>query len=100
MAIELKVPAVGESITEVEIGDWLKPEGATVKRDENVVTLESEKATVELPSPVTGKITKILKKKGQVAAVGETIGYLETVAEPKAAAAEPKPTTPEPKSKP
>jgi 2-oxoglutarate dehydrogenase E2 component (dihydrolipoamide succinyltransferase) len=85
MSIELKVPAVGESITEVEIGDWLKPEGATVQRDENVVLLESEKATVELPSPISGQITKILKRKGQVAAVGETIGYLDAVTETKTA---------------
>ena len=77
MTIELKVPAVGESITEVEIGDWLKPEGATVQRDESVVSLESEKATIELPSPVAGKLGKILKQKGQTAAIGEVIGYLE-----------------------
>ncbi len=82
MPIELKVPAVGESITEVEIGEWLKPEGATVQKDENVVVLESEKATVELPSPATGKVTKILKQKGQTAAVDEVIGYLEPVEAP------------------
>lgn len=77
MSIELKVPAVGESITEVEIGEWLKPEGATVQKDENLVVLESEKATVELPSPATGKVSKILKQKGQTAAVDEVIGLLE-----------------------
>ena len=49
MPIELTVPSVGESITEVEIGDWLKAEGDAVQKDENIVTLESEKATVELP---------------------------------------------------
>jgi 2-oxoglutarate dehydrogenase E2 component (dihydrolipoamide succinyltransferase) len=79
MPIELKVPAVGESITEVEIGDWLKPEGGTVGKDETVVTLESEKATVELPAPAAGKVGKILKQKGQTAAIGEVIGYLEAV---------------------
>jgi 2-oxoglutarate dehydrogenase E2 component (dihydrolipoamide succinyltransferase) len=77
MPIELKVPAMGESITEVEIGSWLKPEGASVAKDENVVTLESDKATVELPSPAAGKLTRILKKKGQQAVVGEVIAYLE-----------------------
>jgi 2-oxoglutarate dehydrogenase E2 component (dihydrolipoamide succinyltransferase) len=96
MSIELKVPAVGESITEVEIGEWLKPEGATVAKDENVVTLESEKATVELPSPVAGKISKILKQKGQTAAVGEVIGYLDEVA---AGAAKPAETKPAPAAK-
>jgi 2-oxoglutarate dehydrogenase E2 component (dihydrolipoamide succinyltransferase) len=98
MAIELKVPAVGESITEVEIGAWLKSEGTTVQKDENVVTLESEKATVELPSPVAGKLTKILKQKGQTAAVGEVIGYLdsvEAVAEKPAPVKEPAKRAPE-----
>ena len=77
MAIKLKVPAVGESITEVEIGDWLKAKGDTVKKDEPVVTLESEKATVELPSPVSGTISQVLKKKGETAAIGEVIAYIE-----------------------
>src|SRR5439155_5528040 len=77
MAIELKVPAVGESITEVEIGDWLKAKGDTVKKDEPIVTLESEKATVELPAPVSGTISQVLKKKGEIAAIGEVIAYIE-----------------------
>ncbi len=77
MAIELKIPEVGESIVEVEIGDWLKKEGEQVAKDEPVVSLESEKATVELPSPDSGRISQILKQKGETAKVGETIGYLE-----------------------
>ena len=77
MALELKVPEVGESITEVEIGDWLKKPGEAVQKDEPVVTLESEKATVELPAPEAGTITKVLKQKGEVAKVGEVIAYLE-----------------------
>ncbi|MEO5803856.1 MAG: 2-oxoglutarate dehydrogenase complex dihydrolipoyllysine-residue succinyltransferase [Verrucomicrobiota bacterium] len=78
MAIELKVPEVGESITEVEIGDWLKKEGDAVAKDENVVMIESEKATVELSAPDAGKISKILKRKGEVAKVGEVIGLVES----------------------
>lgn len=77
MTIELKVPAVGESITEVEIGDWLKVEGAAVAKDESVAVIETEKATVELPAPEAGTLVKILKKQGETAKVGETIGYLE-----------------------
>jgi 2-oxoglutarate dehydrogenase E2 component (dihydrolipoamide succinyltransferase) len=77
MNVELKVPEIGESITEVEIGEWLKKAGETVGRDEPVVTLESEKATVELPAPETGKVAQVLKKKGEVAKVGEIIGYIE-----------------------
>ena len=66
MATELKIPQIGESITEVEIGDWLKREGESVAKDENVVTIESEKATIELPAPNAGTISKILKKKGAI----------------------------------
>lgn len=77
MTIELKVPSVGESITEVEIGEWLKTEGAAVAKDESVVVLESEKATVELPAPAAGKLGRILKKTGESAKVGEAIGILE-----------------------
>jgi 2-oxoglutarate dehydrogenase E2 component (dihydrolipoamide succinyltransferase) len=77
MPIELKVPEIGESITEVEIGDWLKNRDDAVQKDEPVATLESEKATVELPAPAAGKIVEILKQKGETAKVGEVIGYLE-----------------------
>jgi 2-oxoglutarate dehydrogenase E2 component (dihydrolipoamide succinyltransferase) len=99
MPIELKVPAMGESITEVEIGSWLKPEGASVAKDENVVTLESDKATVELPSPAAGKITRILKKKGQQAAVGEVIAYLEQGNAPADSPAPAKESAPSPAKK-
>src|SRR5689334_18861357 len=78
MVVELKIPEVGESITEVEIGDWLKRKGDAVTRDEPLVTLESEKATVELPSPVSGRITEVLRDKGQTAKIGEVIAQLET----------------------
>ena len=77
MRIELKVPEVGESITEVEIGGWLKAKGDEVRKDEPVVTLESEKATVELPAPESGTLAQLLKQKGEVAKVGEVIAYLE-----------------------
>lgn len=84
MAIELKVPSVGESITEVEIGQWLKREGDSISKDENIVTLESEKATVELPAPASGTLGKILKQPRQKAGVGEVIAFIETSAKPAA----------------
>jgi 2-oxoglutarate dehydrogenase E2 component (dihydrolipoamide succinyltransferase) len=84
MPLELKVPTVGESITEVEIGGWLKKQGEVVQKDEPVVTLESEKATVELPAPETGTITQVLKQKGEVAKVGEVIAILEKDGQAKA----------------
>jgi 2-oxoglutarate dehydrogenase E2 component (dihydrolipoamide succinyltransferase) len=105
MAIELKVPEIGESITEVEIGGWLKSTGQAVKKDEPVVTLESEKATVELAAPDAGTLSRVLKEKGATAKVGEVIGYLEKngpsnaepekpKAQPVAAKPEVKPTEP------
>ena len=77
MPVPLKVPNVGESITEVEIGEWLKKSGEFVAENDPVVVIETEKATVELPAPVSGKVTEILKKQGEKAAVGEAIGYME-----------------------
>ncbi len=76
-AAELKVPSVGESITEVQIGDWLIGEGASARKDDALVVIETDKVTVELPAPFAGKVTKVLKKKGETATVGEVIGYME-----------------------
>jgi len=76
MDIELRIPAIGESITEVELGPWMKAKGDVVKKDEALVSLESEKATLELPSPAAGTLVEILKQKGDVAKVGELVGYL------------------------
>ncbi len=79
MAIELKVPEVGESITEVMIGTWKKVVGEQVAADDSVVEIESDKATVELPAPSAGVISQILKQAGEQATVGEVIGYLEVI---------------------
>jgi 2-oxoglutarate dehydrogenase E2 component (dihydrolipoamide succinyltransferase) len=77
MAIELKVPSVGESITEVEIGTWLKQAGDAVEKDEPIVEIESDKATVEVFAPESGTISQIVKSTGEAATIGELIGYLE-----------------------
>lgn len=82
MTIELVVPSLGESITEVYIGSWRKQVGQRVAKDENLVEIESDKATVELPSPADGVLTQVLKKHGQTAAVGEVIGYVDPQAAP------------------
>src|SRR4026209_1671870 len=84
MGIELKVPVLGESITEVEIGRWLKAKGDFIRKDEPVVALDSEKATVELPAPVSGTLSEMLKKPGETAAVGEVIAYMEENGHPPA----------------
>lgn len=77
MSIELKVPEVGESVTEVYIGEWLKSEGDQVEEGEALVELESEKATFDLPAPSGGVLSKILKRAGDQANVGEVIGQLD-----------------------
>jgi 2-oxoglutarate dehydrogenase E2 component (dihydrolipoamide succinyltransferase) len=77
MPVELKVPQVGESISEVQIADWLCSEGGRIERDKPVVSVESDKATVEVPSPVTGTLSKVLKQKGETASVGEVIALIE-----------------------
>lgn len=95
MATELKVPPAGESITEVEIGEWLKKVGDSVKRDEIIVVIETDKVTVELPAPADGVIKEIIKGDGEEAEVGELIGYLEEGAVADGAApAEEKPAAP------
>ena len=77
MSIELRVPEVGESITEVEIGEWLKNEGDFVERDDEVVVIETDKATVEVPAPEAGTLTKILKRPGETASVHEVIAIID-----------------------
>ena len=76
MSIELRVPEVGESITEVQIGSWLKKEGDPVERDEALVEIESDKATLELPSPASGTLAKVIHKKGDVVKVGDLIAEI------------------------
>ncbi len=77
MSVEIKIPSVGESVSEVELGEWLKNEGDAVSSDETIVMLESDKATVELPAPSGGVISKIFKKQGDTALIGEVIALLE-----------------------
>ena len=83
--IEIKVPAVGESISEVFIGEWYVGEGKFVAADKDVVGLETDKATFGVPAPVGGVVTRILKKAGESAAIGEVIGYLSPSDAPAAA---------------
>jgi 2-oxoglutarate dehydrogenase E2 component (dihydrolipoamide succinyltransferase) len=82
MAVELKVPSAGESITEVVIAAWLKKEGDAVKQDEAVVEIETDKATLEVPAPVAGVLRGITKKQGDGATVGEVIAQIEEGAPP------------------
>lgn len=82
MAVEIKVPAVGESISEVFIGEWYVKEGGWIETDGNVVGLETDKATFDVPAPTDGKVTKILKRAGETASVGEVIAHFEPAPRP------------------
>src|SRR6266850_8307125 len=72
MSQQVKIPTVGESITEVTIANWLKNDGDLVKMDEAIAELESDKATFELTAPQAG-ILKILKQKGETVPIGTVI---------------------------
>lgn len=84
MIVDIKVPQLGESINEVEIGEWLVQVGDTVHTDEEIVLIESDKATVEVPAPASGVLVKILKQQGATAVIDEVIGHIDTGAKKKA----------------
>lgn len=77
MTIELKVPESGESIQEVQILKWLKSEGDNVQEDEDVVELETDKASMDLAAPANCTLQKILKQEGEIVSVGEVIALFE-----------------------
>ena len=87
MSMELRVPALGESVREATLGAWKHVEGDEVSVDEPLVEVESEKATVEVPSPGAGILRKILRKAGDTVAVGEVIAEIEQLGAGAAAAA-------------
>jgi len=91
MTIEIKVPAMGESVTEATISKWFKKEGDTVKRDEPLLELETDKVTVEVPSPADGAIESINVQAGTTVQVGALLG---AIAEGKAGAAPAKAAAP------
>lgn len=80
--IEVKVPSVGESISEVQIGQWLKKEGEWVAADENVVDLETEKASVQVPAPEAGIVRNIRKQTDEFAMVDDVLCEIEPAEAP------------------
>lgn len=76
MAIEIKVPTLGESVTEATIAKWFKKPGEAVKADEPLVELETDKVTVEVPSPGNGVLEAIVAKDGDTVGVGALLGTL------------------------
>ena len=99
MTVEIKVPAMGESVTEATISKWFKKEGETVKRDEPLLELETDKVTVEVPSPADGAIESIAAQAGSTVAVGALLGAIaegKTGSAPAPKAAAPKTEAPKP----
>ncbi|MCW2348707.1 MULTISPECIES: 2-oxoglutarate dehydrogenase complex dihydrolipoyllysine-residue succinyltransferase [unclassified Sphingobium] len=88
MATEVKVPTLGESVTEATVGQWLKKPGDAVKADEPIASLETDKVAVEVPAPVAGVLGELLVKEGDTVNVGAVIA---TVQEGAAAASKPAP---------
>ena len=79
MALTLRVPALGESIREATLGAWKRAEGDEVAADEPLVEVESEKATLEVPSPGAGVLRKILRQSGETVAVGDVIAEIDQI---------------------
>src|SRR5205085_3961526 len=89
MATDVQVPTLGESITEGTLAQWLKKPGEAVKADEPIASLETDKVTVEVPSPVAGVLTEQLAEEGDNVAVGAVIARIDQDATATAAAPAP-----------
>jgi 2-oxoglutarate dehydrogenase E2 component (dihydrolipoamide succinyltransferase) len=96
MQVEVKVPQLSESISEATLVAWRKKAGEAVKRDENLIDIETDKVVLELPAPADGVIAKLIKKDGDSVTSGEVIAVIDTEAKGAAAApaAAPRDTAP------
>lgn len=83
--VDVTVPAVGESITEVVVSNWLVPVGGAVSQDDTIATLETDKVSVDLPAPETGALKEVLVAEGETAAVGAVLARIEVGAAGQAA---------------
>ena len=79
MTIELLVPALGESVVEATVAKWMKSSGDNIKVDEPIIELETEKVTLEVPSPVSGVLSEIIANEGDTVEVGALLGKLTEV---------------------
>ncbi|MGA8989098.1 MAG: biotin/lipoyl-containing protein, partial [Rhodoplanes sp.] len=74
--IEIRVPTLGESVTEATIGRWFKKAGEAVTADEPLVELETDKVTIEVPAPAAGVLSEIAAENGETVAVGALLGQI------------------------
>ncbi len=77
MAVDIKVPSLGESVTEATVGKWFKAAGDAVKVDEPLCELETDKVTVEVPAPASGVLAEIQVAEGATVAVGSVLGSIK-----------------------
>src|SRR5215470_11725439 len=77
MATEIRVPTLGESVTEATIGRWFKHAGDAVAADEPLVELETDKVTIEVPAPTAGVLAEILVRDGDTVAPGALLGQIK-----------------------
>src|SRR6478735_5315430 len=94
MATEVKVPVLGESITEATLGQWLKQPGDAVAQDEPIASLETDKVAIEVPSPLAGTMGEQRAKVGDTVAVGAVVATVEAGGAPAAARPELPDSTP------
>jgi 2-oxoglutarate dehydrogenase E2 component (dihydrolipoamide succinyltransferase) len=97
---EIRVPTLGESVTEATIGKWFKKPGDAVAVDEPLVELETDKVTIEVPAPAAGVLSDIAAKDGDTVAVGAVLGQIKEGAGAAPAKAPPKPAEPPPQAAP
>src|SRR2546428_13382116 len=86
MATEIRVPTLGESVTEATVGQWFKKVGDTVAADEPLVELETDKVTLEVPAPTAGVIADIIAKDGDTVGAGALLGSINADGAPAKAA--------------
>src|SRR6516162_10187501 len=89
---EIRVPTLGESVTEATIGKWFKKPGDPVAADEPLVEIETDKVTIEVPAPAAGVLAEIAAKDGETVAVGALLGQIREGGGATAAEAAPSPT--------
>lgn len=94
MATEIRVPTLGESVSEATVGTWFKKVGDAIKADEPILELETDKVTIEVPAPASGTLSEIVVAAGETVGLGALLGQIAEGAAAAAAPAAPAPAQP------
>ncbi|RVI74699.1 biotin/lipoyl-containing protein, partial [Sinorhizobium meliloti] len=76
MATEIRVPTLGESVSEATVGTWFKKVGDAIKADEPILELETDKVTIEVPAPAAGTLSEIVAQAGETVGLGALLGQI------------------------